>query len=54
MILDLASWMQDPGSRMMDAGSWILDPGSSILDQGEMVKTLPGDSGQFQTVSGGA
>jgi hypothetical protein len=31
-ILDLGSWISDPGSRILDLGSWISDPGSRIPD----------------------
>ena len=37
-ILDPASWIQDPGSRILDPGSVIQDPGSRILDPGSVVQ----------------
>jgi hypothetical protein len=36
-ILDLGSWISDPGSRILDLGSWISDPGSRILDIGSLI-----------------
>jgi hypothetical protein len=31
-VLDLRSWIRDPGSEILDPRSWIRDPGSEILD----------------------